>query len=180
MLKHFRKPGVLFYFVLMLNLSDIIKLGDPRLREKCDPVIFQEVETLESIIQEMFNLIIQFRTKWGAGRAIAAPQIGCLKRFICLNIDTPRVFFNPQLLNKSEEKIELWDDCMSFPNLIVKLKRHKKCTLFYKDENWIDQKWEIEDDLSELMQHEVDHLNGVLAIDRALDKYAFKWRDLKS
>lgn len=160
----------------MLHLSDIILLGDPRLRQICDPVIPQEIPSLMETIAGMYNIIVEFQEKYKAGRAIAAPQVGCMKRFVCMNVDKPIVFFNPRFSHKSSEKFILWDDCMSFPDLLVKVSRHQAVTMQYYDMNWIKQSIIFEGDLSELFQHELDHLDGILAIDRALDKESFKWR----
>jgi len=65
---------------------------------------------------------------------------------------------------------------MSFPNLLVKVKRHQKITVNYLDERWQPQQWIMEGDLSELLQHEYDHLNGILCTMRAIDNTSFKWR----
>ncbi len=93
-----------------------------------------------------------------------------------MNIDKPVVFINPKFTFMSDEKFELWDDCMSFPNLLVKVKRYKKVTIEYLDENWELQKCEMENDLSELLQHEYDHLEGILCTMIAIDSKSFKWR----
>jgi peptide deformylase len=93
-----------------------------------------------------------------------------------MHIDRPVVFFNPVLSNLSEEVFELWDDCMCFPNLLVRLKRHKSITITYRDENWIEHSRDMKDDLSELLQHEYDHLEGILATQRACDSRSFRWR----
>jgi peptide deformylase len=119
---------------------------------------------------------MEFREKYKAGRAIAAPQIGVMKRLIYMNIDKPVVIINPVLSELSDEMFELWDDCMCFPNLLVRLKRHKAITLTFRDELWKEHTWNLENDLSELVQHEYDHLEGILATQRALDEKAFKWR----
>lgn len=71
---------------------------------------------------------------------------------------------------------ELWDDCMSFPHLLVKVERHQTMTIKYLDENWEPQIWQMEGALSELLQHEYDHLNGVLCSMRAINEKSFKWR----
>ena len=63
------------------------------------------------------------------------------------SFDWSKVVRTPSFL--SEELIELWDDCMSFPNLLVRLKRHKTCTVHFRDENWTPQIWKLEDNLSE-------------------------------
>ena len=160
----------------MSDLSAILTLGDPRLYEKCQPVVFDEMEALKPKIELMANLVLQFRKIYGAGRAIAAPQIGLMKRMVVMNIDQVVVFFNPVLFDHSPEMVEMWDDCMSFPNLLVKLNRHKTCKIKFRDSNWQEQIWELDWPLSELLQHECDHLDGTLATMRAIDQQSFKWR----
>lgn len=159
-----------------MKLDRVLQLGNPLLYEVCEPVLKEELEGLRPVFQDLHDIILEFRAKYNAGRAIAAPQIGVMKRIICWNVETPVVMINPQLLDLSEELFELWDDCMSFPNLLVRLKRHKSCRLQFLDENWQPQEWHLEGALSELIQHEYDHLNGVLATQRAIDNQSFKWR----
>jgi peptide deformylase len=93
-----------------------------------------------------------------------------------MNVDKPVVFINPELINLSNEMFEVWDDCMCFPNLLVRVRRHKTLTIKYHDENWQSCELNLENDLSELLQHEYDHLDGVLCTMRALDDKSFKWR----
>ena len=159
-----------------MQLSDILQLGDPRLYEVCSPVTLDEIPELIPVIKDMADLVLQFRTKYGAGRAIAAPQIGVMKRLVVMNIEQPIALLNPELYDFSEVMMEMWDDCMSFPNLMVRLKRHKNCKVRFKNLQWEDQIWELENDLSELLQHECDHLDGILATMRAIDDQSFKWR----
>jgi peptide deformylase len=99
-----------------------------------------------------------------------------MKRLVYMNIDKPVVFINPELNSLSDEKFELWDDCMSFPNLLVKVSRHQSLTIDYLDENWEKQQWYMKGDLSELLQHECDHLDGILCTMRAIDEKSFRWR----
>ena len=86
----------------------------------------------------------------------------------------PKNVLEPRL-KELLEMMELWDDCMSFPNLHVRVKRHYFCTMNFVDENWESHTWFLENDLSELMQHEYDHLNGILATQRAIDNESFKY-----
>lgn len=160
----------------MKNLSDLVLLGDPRLYELCEPIKESELHFVKDWIQDLDNVMKEIRTKYNFGRAIAAPQLGIMKRLIYMNIDKPIVFINPEFTYLSDEKFELWDDCMSFPNLLVKVKRHKKVTIKYLDENWKEQERMLKDDLSELLQHEYDHLNGILCTMRAVDTKSLKWR----
>ncbi len=159
----------------MTKLDKVLKLGNPILYEKSSPVLIEELASLKKIIQNMEDILLEFRSKTGFGRAIAAPQIGVLKRLIYMNIDNkPTVIINPVLENLSEEMFELWDDCLSFPNLLVKVKRHRSCILKFRDENWAEHTWHLENSLSELIQHEYDHLEGILATQRAVDDKAFR------
>ena len=158
------------------TLDDILLLGDPRLYETCAPVQKEELDDLHPVIDGMADLIRQFRARYGAGRAIAAPQVGVMKRLIVMNIDEPVAIINPEITEKSKEMMELWDDCMSFPNLLVRLQRHRRITLQFRDLDWNPQTWELQGDLSELLQHEYDHLDGILATMRATDERAFRWR----
>ena len=160
----------------MKKLSDMVMLGDPRLYEVCEPIEKSELHLLEGWVADLDNVMNEIRAKYNFGRAIAAPQLGTMKRLIYMNIDNPIVFINPEITYRSDDKFELWDDCMSFPNLFVKVRRHKKITIKYLDENWDAQVWKMEGDLSELLQHECDHLDGILSTMRAIDEKSFKWR----
>jgi peptide deformylase len=164
-----------------MNYYDkILKIGNPLLYEKSSPVLKEELASLSSGIKEMGNILMEFRNEHGYGRAIAAPQIGLLKRIIYSYFNNrPVIIINPILDNFSDETFELWDDCLSFPSLLVKVKRHKRCTLRYTDEFWEEQKLELEGDLSELFQHECDHLEGILATQRAIDNKSFRWKGEK-
>lgn len=159
------------------KLEDLLLLGDPRLYQTCEPLSREELLKVKSWVEDLDNVMKEIRAKYNFGRAIAAPQLGIMKRLIYMNIDKPVVFINPEFSFLSEEKFEIWDDCMSFPNLLVKVKRHKKVRIKYLNEHWESQEMELEDDLSELLQHEYDHLDGILCTMRAIDEKSFKWRN---
>jgi len=161
----------------MKTLADLLLLGDPRLYEACQPILKEELPLVKGWVADMDNVMKEIRLKYNFGRAIAAPQLGIMKRLVYMNIDKPVIFINPEFTNLSDDLFELWDDCMSFPNLLVKVKRHRSLTINYLDDNWTPQTWEMKDDLSELLQHEVDHLNGVLCTMRAINEKSFKWRN---
>ncbi len=154
----------------MADLNQILKLGDPRLHQKCAPLEKGELDQALEKARTMAELIAAFRHQYGAGRAMAAPQIGYLKRLIVLNMERPQLLINPVITDKSNEMMELWDDCMSFPNLLVRVKRHQTCRIHYLDEKWQPQACFLEGSMSELLQHEYDHLDGILATQRAIDE----------
>lgn len=160
----------------MKHLEDLLLLGNPLLYEVCEPVKQEELPLVTEWVKDLHNVMEEIRAKYQFGRGIAAPQLGIMKRLIYLNIDRPLIIINPVFESLSDGMFELWDDCMSFPNLLVRVKRHRSLELRYLDENWQEHKWYVEDALAELLQHEYDHLNGVLCTMRAIDARSFKWR----
>ncbi len=160
-----------------MNINTILLLGDPRLYEISTPVEQEELPKIREIVPQMAAVIQEFRATYGLGRAIAAPQLGIMKRLIVMHVDNnTTAFINPTLSDYSDEQLEIWDDCMSFPHLLVKVKRHKRCKIQWKDLYWQDQERWLDDDMAELLQHEYDHLNGILATMRASDDQSFKWK----
>jgi peptide deformylase len=160
----------------MKGIDDLLLLGNPRLYELSAPVLESELKLVPGWVADLDNVMKQIRQRYNFGRGIAAPQLGIMKRLIYINVDKPLVIINPVLSNLSSEMFELWDDCMCFPNLLVKLKRHKSLTLGFRDEHWKNQQLDLKDGMSELIQHEFDHLDGILCTMRAIDEKSFKWR----
>jgi peptide deformylase len=161
---------------MLKTLDDLLVLGDERLYQTCEEVTEKDLDDLPFWVSDLDNVMKEIRKKYNFGRAIAAPQLGIMKRLIYMNIDKPIVFINPEIHLLSDEKFEVWDDCMSFPNLFVKVLRYRHINIHYKNEYWEDQKWQISDDLAELLQHEVDHLDGILCTMRAIDEKSYRWR----
>lgn len=159
-----------------MAVREILKLGNPALYEVSEMVLEDELQKLKPVVENLHDTMMNFREEWKAGRAIAAPQIGVKKRLIYMNIDKPVVFFNPVIEPQSEELFEVWDDCMCFPELLVKVLRYRHCCITYRDLDWKEQSMDLKDDLSELLQHEADHLEGILAVSRAIDGQSFALR----
>ncbi|UOQ49327.1 peptide deformylase [Gracilibacillus caseinilyticus] len=159
-----------------MSVKEVLLLGNPKLYKISSPVKKDEMDQLLPCIQDLHDTLMDFKRKYSAGRAIAAPQIGVFKRLIYMYIDQPTVFINPKLIFPNNVKIEVWDDCMSFPDLLVKVSRYKECEIHYHDIHWEQKVMHLENDLSELLQHEYDHLDGKLAISRAIDPYSFALR----
>lgn len=158
-----------------MAIEKLLKLGSPILHKFSEPFSENEIQFAIDTANELKTILNECNLAYGFGRAIAAPQIGVLKRLIFAKIfDKELIIINPTLSNFSEENFEVWDDCLSFPNLLVKVNRYKKCTLTYYDENWEQLTMILEDSESELLQHEFDHLDGILATQRAIDSLSFK------
>lgn len=160
--------------------KQVLLLGNPLLYEASSPVSEEELEDMQGVVTDLHNTLMNFRKRYGVGRAIAAPQIGVMKRLLYMCIDNvSTVFINPDLEKKSDEMMEVWDDCMCFPGLLVKVMRHKSCRIRYRNQKWEEQMMMLDGDLSELLQHEYDHLDGILAVSRAIDDKSFALRSQK-
>lgn len=159
-----------------MTTREILLLGNPKLYEVSKPVKESELQEIKILIGDLHDTLMDFKAKFGAGRAIAAPQIGVMKRLIYMYKDKSFIFVNPSLNKLSPHMMEVWDDCMCFPDLLVKVSRHKTCSISYYDMEWKKQEMDLEDDFSELLQHEYDHLDGILAVSRAIDGKSFALR----
>ena len=159
-----------------MAIREVLLLGNPRLYDLSEPVLENDRPMLGSVVADLHDTLMDFRGRYGAGRAIAAPQIGVFKRLIYMHMDEPEVLINPRLEQRSDELIEVWDDCLCFPDLLVKVTRHSCCEILYQDMEWKQQGRRVKDDRSELLQHEYDHLDGILAVSRAIDGRSFALR----
>lgn len=164
-----------------MPIKDILLLGNENLYKISEDIHKDEIDKARLIIRDLHDTMMNFREKYGFGRAIAAPQINELYRIIYMNVDgKATAFINPKLEFEEDQSFEMWDDCMSFPGLEVKLKRYRKCRVLYKNIEWEDCVHEYTGDLSELIQHEYDHLDGILAVQRAIDDKSFRINRNKS
>ncbi|HEV8537752.1 MAG TPA: peptide deformylase [Bacteroidota bacterium] len=152
-----------------MAIREILLLGNPVLRAKCEKVKSFSDAGLEDTARDLRDTLANFRRMHGFGRGIAAPQIGVSRKVIFISIDRPFELVNPEIVKRSKQMMTLWDDCFSFPDLLVKVKRHTRISVRYRDINGSRLRLDAEDGLSELLQHEIDHVNGILAVDRAID-----------
>ena len=161
-------------------MDKILLLGDPRLRQVSEPVLDFGSREFREASRRLMSALDSFRREYGFGRAISAPQIGILMRLIAMDLGRgPFLIANPELTRLGEEKFTMWDDCMSFPWLMVRLERRRSVDLRFRDEKGGTRTWlDAERSVSELLQHEIDHLDGILAIDRALDRDAIVAREV--
>ena len=160
-------------------IKPILKLGDPQLYEISTSVGRDELAQVQAWAADLHDTLLDYRQAYGAGRAIAAPQIGIKKRLIYLYIDKPCIIVNPTLVFPDAQTMLVADDCMSFPGLTVKVQRYKRVILDYYDAYFVPHRMALEGDLAELLQHEYDHLDGILATMRAVDNKAFAFEQLK-
>lgn len=148
---------------------DILLLGNPILRQPCTSVNSIQAEETRSIVSDLCDTLAQFRTQRGFGRGIAAPQIGATQRIVFVDFEYTGPLINPKIVKRSRKKFHLWDDCFSFPDILAYVQRNYTIEVSFLDERGKKKRLRADGALSELLQHEIDHLNGVLAIDRAVD-----------
>lgn len=156
-----------------MSVRPILQLGNPLLRQKCAPVANPGTGELHDLVRDLADTLAHWRTTTGYGRGIAAPQLGVLQRVIFLKLPgaDPWPLINPEIVRRSNEKIIVWDACLSFLSIFMQVERHRQITVRYQDLDGTSLEIEAGDerDLSELLQHEIDHLDGILAIDRVVD-----------
>jgi peptide deformylase len=146
----------------------ILQLGDPLLRTVSAPV--SEPSEAVPIFEDLRATLHEFRRTHGFGRGISAVQIGHALRLIYIEFEGEAYAIrNPEYEYQSDAKFGLWDDCFSFPGLLVYLERSQTVRVRYIDGEGEVRRVKAEGALSELLQHEIDHLDGILAIDRAIE-----------
>ena len=152
-------------------IRPILQLGNETLRKKSSPVEDFHSKDLENLIEDLSDTLQDAKKRYGYGRGIAAPQIGVLKRVVFIDMpDFKSALINPTITKASDKKFEAWDSCFSF-NLafFVLVDRHYSVRVEYLDQKGKKHVIDTEDKLSELLQHEIDHLDGILATDRMKD-----------
>ncbi len=153
-----------------MAILDIVTFPDPFLRLKAKQVTKFDAE-LQTLIENMFETM---RAAPGVG--LAAPQIGESLRLVVVEYTEDEdenakpkkyVLINPEIVKRSEETVTDLEGCLSLPGLVGSVERHQSVTVEAKNRFGKPLKIEAEEWLARIFQHEIDHLDGVLYIDRA-------------
>jgi peptide deformylase len=154
--------------MLAIKPLTILEKGHATLRTACHPIAFPDSD-LPHQLSQLHATLADFRERKGFGRAMAAPQVGIVKRIIVMHLGAaPFAIINPKITWRSEAMQDVWDDCLSVPDCVVRVQRHASISLQYQDEQGRERHWlQLPADLAELVQHEVDHLDGILMTERA-------------
>ena len=156
-----------------MAVCTVRQLGDPVLREKCEEVKDASAREIRALVEDLSDTLAFWRKTTGYGRGIAAPQIGVSRRVMLLRLpgEDPWPLVNPQMIAQSDERIVVWDACLSFLSIFMQVERRRDITVRYQDLQGKTQEHRASElrDLSELLQHEIDHLDGILCIDRVTD-----------
>ena len=150
----------------------LVNEHDPILKQKCDPFNFEDP------IMDPYELSdeLQKIRKEGAGIGLAAPQVGLNTQVLVIGMgdfttegveDYNQVFFNPKILSSGVEQSYMMEGCLSYPGLFVKIKRPQSITMEWWTEEDTRCEERFEGMTSRILQHEVDHLNGITFLQRA-------------
>lgn len=150
----------------------IYKLGEEVLRQKSVPIKDEEInDELRALAEEMFETMDAAN-----GVGLACPQIGKnIRMFVAMaDDDVRRVFINPQIIATSDDSVPYEEGCLSVPQVYENIMRPSKVTVQAQDQNGKKFTLEAEGLLARIIQHENDHLEGVIFIDRGDEEFAKK------
>lgn len=149
-----------------MSLLNILTIPDPRLREKSREIRLDEIKNLRPLILDMIETMSQAQ-----GIGLAANQIGQNIRLVVINKDVTTdkkdlILINPKITKHSWRKIKENEGCLSIPDVQVPVSRYKKITVKALSQEGRPLNFTASDLFSRVIQHEVDHLDGVLIIDK--------------
>ena len=165
----------------------IAQLGQPVLRQKVQPVPPEDIPTVEfqQLLDDMRQTLREYR---GAG--LAGPQVFTARRVFLAAILPParendppeiEVFINPNILFRSTETAYSWEGCLSFVELLVLVERSKTVRIEYLNEKAEPKALELSGFPARVVQHEYDHLEGILTLDRVPDnRYIVKASEIEA
>ena len=169
-----------------MAVRKILRIGNPLLRQKSEEVPVTEIRSSEikKLIRDMYDSM-----ESADGIGLAAPQIGVLKRVVVVGFYRTdrypelkdgierRILINPEIEVLDSPEVGFWEGCLSVPDMRGYVERKRKIRLKFYDE-----KEEFHDEIIEgfdavVYQHECDHLNGILYVDRLKDPNLFGYND---
>ncbi len=150
-----------------MAIREVLQFGNPLLREGSAAVSDLNSPSTLQTMEDLRDTLLDLQRIHGRGGGLAAPQIGSLTKIIFINAPGRSFFLlNPAIVDRSDEMFDVWDFCFSASAAFVaQIERHRRIVVEYQDENGAGQTEEFEDYFSELLQHEIDHLNGKLFVD---------------
>jgi peptide deformylase len=149
-----------------MALREILVAPDPKLKIKA-----RRVETFDDALRKLLDDMVE--TMYAAkGIGLAAPQIGVPLRAIVMDLArdeeedaAPRKFLNPEIVWESDDEVPCEEGCLSVPGQYAEVTRPAQCRVRYQDENGVRHEIDCDGLLAVCIQHEMDHLEGVLFVD---------------
>jgi peptide deformylase len=161
-----------------MAVKDIVLMGDPKLRQKSKPISEEDIHTddIQTLIDDMVETASQTPENGFITAGLAAPQVGEQKRLFLVIKDGSdkkepqyEVYINPDIDIESGEVVDSEESCLSTPHLCGVVKRYKEIKISYLDREGKRQKKKVSGDQAIFMQHENDHLDGILWVDKQVD-----------
>ena len=159
-----------------MTIHRIRLLGDPILRTKCDHVVNPSSPAIRVVADDLQETLEDVTARFGFGRALSGPQIGAPVRLVHMAHGEHPFLINPEIDDVGPKDFFVCNDCFSFPDLLVRVQRSYQIKVKFTDLRGQEHLMEVEGSQAELLQHELDHLDGVLAVDRAdgLDPFFYR------
>jgi peptide deformylase len=156
----------------MATLLEISQLGNPVLRQVAQPIFNVQDQSIQALIDNLLATLTQSN-----GVGIAAPQVGKSYRLLIVAsrpnaryphapIMEPTVMINPQLVCHSGEVVKDWEGCLSVPGIRGLIPRYRQIEVEYTTREGDRVRQELTDFVARIFQHECDHLNGMVFLDR--------------
>lgn len=145
------------------KILQIAELGQKVIRQKAKPV--QNIDEIQELIDNLIATCDDFN-----GLGIAAPQVYEPVQLFLMRPDrkgTPEVVINPKIISQSKETSKEWEGCLSIPGIRAPITRSKKIEVEYTDRKGKLKRKKFKDFTTKIFLHEVDHLNGIVFLDRA-------------
>jgi len=165
-----RRPARIKVFIMSASIEaaptmPILIVPDPLLRKKSREVTRADLPEIGKLVPKMFATMYK-----APGIGLAAPQIGKLLRLVVMDlapdkVPAPMVLINPEVVAASPETATREEGCLSLPEQYADVTRPARVVVKYRDLDWVEQRIEGEALLAACLQHEIDHLNGVLFVD---------------
>jgi len=150
-----------------MAVKPVLQLGDPLLRAPCQDVRDTSAPQLRPLAGDLSDTLADWVARTSYGRGIAAPQIGVPVRVIYVTLGSLQTLVNPVITAHSATTWEVWDACLSFSvEIFCKVRRFTWVDVAYQSPDGRRHSMHADGELGELLQHEIDHLEGVLAVDR--------------
>jgi len=153
-----------------MPIRALLELGNPLLRQISLPVADVRSAETASVIADLWDSLYHFRTEHGWGRSLAAPLIGVNVRIIVINEQGNEwTLINPRLVGWSRQQANDWESCVAIGSIWGLVSRPQQVTVMALDPDGNEQRRETDGLLARIIQHEIDHLDGLTWFDRDPD-----------
>lgn len=153
-----------------MTVCPTLELGHPLLRQPAQPVEDPLSAETQQLIADLWDTLRDFRERNRWGRALAAPVIGVQARVVVLEFEAQQfVLINPRFERWSRTQVVAYESCLTFGGLWGQVSRPAQVIVVALDAAGQEQRYEVQGELGRIMQHEIDHLDGLVWLDRDPD-----------